>query len=167
MLIISSSSSASSPVGTTVRVQDFLKLIPVRRQTVVKRTAKVLSDIKNLLHAYAFARPGVRLVFKVLKAKNEKANWSYGPKPGATTLEDAAAKIVGIEVATQCELKSSKSILSDDCTRTLYTINTLLPKAEAGVFKYSCLLSYAESVQVRKSTMQAISFLSTVAQYLL
>ncbi|ERF68979.1 hypothetical protein EPUS_06666 [Endocarpon pusillum Z07020] len=100
-----STSPASHPVGTTVRVQDLLKTIPVRRQTALKATSRTLSDIKKILQAYAFARSNVRISFKVLGGKNDKYNWTYGPTPG-TSLLAATAKIVGQEVAAQCEARS-------------------------------------------------------------
>lgn len=98
-----STAPASHPVGTTVRVQDFLKPIPVRRQTALKAASRTLLDIKKILQGYAFARLNVRITFKVLRAKTDKYNWTYGPDPGSTSLLSATAKIVGKEVAVQCE----------------------------------------------------------------
>ncbi|KAL8721993.1 MAG: hypothetical protein Q9225_001428 [Loekoesia sp. 1 TL-2023] len=92
----------SQAVGTTVRVTDFLKNLPVRRQTALKDSTKQLMKIKRNLQAYAFARPSVRLSLKVLKAKNEKGNWVYAPKSGAN-VSDAAVKIVGKKVSDQCQ----------------------------------------------------------------
>lgn len=45
----------------------------------------------------------------MLKAKNDKYSWTYGPNPGSTTLLSATAKIVGPEAAVQCEARLWKS----------------------------------------------------------
>jgi hypothetical protein len=58
-----------------------------------------------ILQAYAFARPNTRITFKVLRAKNDKYNWTYGPSPSAATLLNATAKIVGQEVAIRCKAR--------------------------------------------------------------
>ncbi|KAK0259988.1 hypothetical protein B0A54_09473 [Friedmanniomyces endolithicus] len=92
---------ASLPVGTTVRVTDFIKLNPVRRQRTLKDAEKCLKHVKQTLQAYAFARPQVRFSLRVLKAKSEKSNYMYAPKPGGS-VEDAALKIVGSACVSQC-----------------------------------------------------------------
>ena len=98
-----SSSSASHAVGTTVRVQDFLSRIPVRKQTALKSSNRTTTTIRKLLQAYAFARSEMRFSLKVLKAKNEKANWTFAPSTSTDSLTEVASKIVGREVADQCE----------------------------------------------------------------
>jgi DNA mismatch repair ATPase MutL len=112
-------------------VQDFLKTIPVRRQTATKDASKTLSDIKKILQAYAFARPTVRISFKVLKAKNDKNNWTYAPSPGTNSLLSAAAKIVGQEVAAHCQLKSwgSKEVST---LASGYAVDAVVAKEDAG-----------------------------------
>ena len=90
--MLTSQDLISNPVGTTIRVQDFLSSLPVRRQTVLKSANKILYRIKLLLQDYAIAKPVVRITFKVLKAKSEKGNWSYVPKRDAITL-DAAGQV--------------------------------------------------------------------------
>ncbi|KAI4134336.1 MAG: hypothetical protein LQ347_001610 [Umbilicaria vellea] len=97
---IESQERASHPVGTSIRVVEFLKNLPVRRQTALKSTAATLSKIKRTLKAYAIARPATRFSLKVLKAKNDKDNWVYAPKAGACA-SDAAIKVVGKEVVGQ------------------------------------------------------------------
>ncbi|KAI5366468.1 putative ribosomal protein S5 domain 2-type [Septoria linicola] len=92
---------ASLPVGTTVRITDFVKANPVRRQVVLKNAESCLKKIKHTLQAYAFARPHVRLALRVLKAKNNKSDWIYAPKPNGNA-EDAAFKVVGAACASQC-----------------------------------------------------------------
>ena len=99
---VKSRSRASHPVGTTVKVTDLFKHLPVRKQTAVKSAAKTLARVKTMLQAYALARPNVRFALKVLKAKNDKGNWTYVPAKGQPK-EDAAFKVVGKECAGQCE----------------------------------------------------------------
>ncbi|PIA92511.1 PMS1 protein 1 [Cercospora beticola] len=117
---------ASLPVGTTVRITDFIKANPVRRQVVLKNTENCLKKIKRTLQAYAFARPRVRLALKVLKAKNNKGDWIYAPKPGGNA-EDAAFKVVGAACASQCMW----SILEDGG----FTLQAFLPRADAEASK--------------------------------
>ncbi|KAI7217344.1 hypothetical protein KC343_g5870 [Hortaea werneckii] len=119
---------ASLPVGTTVRITDFIKANPVRRQQALKNAEKVLKKTKQMLQAYAFARPHVRLSLKVLKAKNEKDNWVYAPKPNGS-LADAALKIVGSACVSQC----AWSVVEEDG----FTVQALFPKPEAGSTKIS------------------------------
>ncbi|GIZ43298.1 hypothetical protein CKM354_000653000 [Cercospora kikuchii] len=117
---------ASLPVGTTVRITDFIKANPVRRQVVLKNTENCLKKIKRTLQAYAFARPRVRLALKVLKAKNNKGDWIYAPKPGGNA-EDAAFKVVGAACASQCIW----SILEDGG----FTLQAFLPRVDADASK--------------------------------
>lgn len=84
-----------------MRVQDFLKNVPVRKQTALKTSAKILTNVRKLLYAYSFARPEVRLSFKVLKSKDDKLNWNCAPSTSETTLSEHAVKIVGKSVASQ------------------------------------------------------------------
>lgn len=105
----SSSASASHPVGTTIRVQDFLSNVPVRKQTAHKKVTKILIGVRKLLTSYAFARSDVRFSLKVLKAKNDKANWNYAPGSTTSTLPETASKIVGTEVASQLVLHTISS----------------------------------------------------------
>ena len=123
-----SSSSASHGTGTTVRVSDFLKTIPVRRQTAQKQAVKTLGKIKKLLFDYAFARPTVRFSFKVLKSRSElKDNWTFPPCKDAINLQMLASKIVGKDVAAQCK---QESIKSED---GIYTIDALMVDPNAGM----------------------------------
>lgn len=116
-----SSASAAHGTGTTVRVSDFLKSIPVRKQTALKQSTKTYNAIKKLLFDYAFARPTVRFHFKILKSGGDlKANWSFLPCADASNLNLLTSKIVGKEVSAQCKQLAVKS---DDGE---YTIDALL-----------------------------------------
>ncbi|EXJ73960.1 uncharacterized protein A1O5_02254 [Cladophialophora psammophila CBS 110553] len=126
-----SSSSASHPVGTTIRVQDFLTKIPVRKQTALKESMKTLHAIRSLLFSFAFARPEVRLSLKILKGKNDKINWTYAPASIASITE-VATKIVGKDIVTEC---TAHNISSEDCDVDLdngWSINALLLSAAPG-----------------------------------
>ncbi|KAJ5591944.1 uncharacterized protein N7459_002313 [Penicillium hispanicum] len=137
---LSQSQRTSHPIGTTLRITDFLKHIPVRRQTALKGAAKNLAKIKKLLQAYAIAQPSKRLSLKVLKAKNENNNWMYAPTDDAS-LSDAAIKVVGREVSLCCTIKTlesqSNSIEGEDPGRTGYKLLAFLPKADADLSKVS------------------------------
>jgi DNA mismatch repair ATPase MutL len=114
-------------------VQDFLTNIPVRRQAAIKGAAKVITSARKLLSAYAFARPATRFSFKVLRAKNDKANWSFAPSTADSTLLAATGKIVGSEVSAQL---LSQHIMSDDCpspnTKENYKLEALLIDPDSG-----------------------------------
>ncbi|KAK4565523.1 hypothetical protein LTR86_004140 [Recurvomyces mirabilis] len=123
---VASQQRGSLPIGTTVRIADFVKSQPVRRQQALKNAEKTLKHIKQTLQAYAFARPHVRLSLRVLKAKNDKGNWMYAPKSGADA-EDAAIKIMGSACVTQCEW----IVLAEDG----YELRALVPRPDAEVSK--------------------------------
>jgi len=119
---------ASTAVGTTVKIADFIKSNPVRRQVALKHTDQTLKRIKHVLQSFAFARPHVRFSFKVLKAKNDKGNWMYAPKVGGNA-EDAAFKIVGAACASQC----TWSVIEEHG----FTLQAFLPKPDAAADKVS------------------------------
>lgn len=140
----------SHPVGTTVRINNFLKFLPVRRQASLKDSNKLLYDVKKRLQIYSMARPSVRFSLKVLKAKNEKGNWTYAPKPNAS-ITDAATKIFGKRLSDQCQwllwtsasnrspVENSKVIemgLSASSDGP-YQLEALLPRANCGMFQVS------------------------------
>ena len=86
------------------------------------------------MQAYAFARPNVRLAFKVLRAKNDKNNWTYGPNPSLTTLLNATAKILGQEVAIQCQARLWTSDAEGEAGDS-YTIDAVVAKGDGGRVK--------------------------------
>lgn len=101
---------------------------------MLKTATRTLSDIKKVLQSYAFARPTVRISFKVLRAKNEKYNWTYGPNPGSTTLLDATVKIVGQEVAVHCEARRWISDVEGEFEES-HIIEAVVAKGEGGRVK--------------------------------
>lgn len=119
-----------------VRIADFLEWLPVRKQAVLKMSGKILARTKELLRAYALARPGARFSLKILKADNDKANWIYGPKPGATVV-DAVLKVMGKGVVDQCEWKVWNSLtgfVDNDSASDPegFTLRALLPSKDCG-----------------------------------
>ena len=130
---VESQERASLPIGTTVNITDFIKAHPVRRKVALKNTEKTSKKIKETLQCYAFARPQVRLSLRFLKAKTDKGNWTYAPKPGGNA-EDAAFKIVGAACASQC----TWSVLEDSG----FTLQAFLPRVDADVGKVSSIGSF-------------------------
>ncbi|KAL1302205.1 hypothetical protein AAFC00_002633 [Neodothiora populina] len=98
---VSSYEVASHPTGTTVRITNFLKKHPVRRQIAIKGAANILAKIRLIMQAYAFAKPNVRQSLRVLKAKHDRDNWTYAPRTDAH-MSEIAMKIVGRPCASQC-----------------------------------------------------------------
>ncbi|CEL08441.1 Putative DNA mismatch repair enzyme [Aspergillus calidoustus] len=99
-----STERTSHPIGTTVRISDLFRHIPVRRQTSIKDAKKTITKIRKMVQAYAMARPTTRLSFKLLKSKLESSNWMYAPGRDAT-LREAAMQVVGIELVSMCVIK--------------------------------------------------------------
>ncbi|CAG5172809.1 uncharacterized protein ALTATR162_LOCUS7529 [Alternaria atra] len=112
----------SHPVGTTVKVTKFFELIPVRKQTARKNSAKLLAKLRRLMQAYALARPTIRFRLRVLKAKNNNGDFVYAPKTDAN-IEDAALKVIGKDCALQCDL----TVLEADG----FEVHAFLPKPGA------------------------------------
>ena len=86
-------------------MQQFLKSLPVRRQTALKAPAKTLSATKKLLYSYAFARPTTRFSFKVSKGKSDRFNWTFSPTSKGD-LAETASKVIGKDMASCCRVVS-------------------------------------------------------------
>ncbi|KAJ5124945.1 DNA mismatch repair protein C-terminal [Penicillium bovifimosum] len=140
---LTGTSRTSHSVGTTVRITDFLKHIPVRRQTALKSATRTLTRIKKLIQAYAIAQPSKRLSVKVLKAKNENNNWSYAPSIDPS-LSDAALKVAGTEVSSSCVLKRfyAQSEAEASTENTTYEAVAFLPKPEFDASKINNVGQY-------------------------
>lgn len=112
--LIFSTEHIAHPVGTTVKVSNLFRQIPVRRQTAVKNSKKTLLRIRNMIQAYAMARPSNRLSLKIIKAKNDSGNWMYVPGKEATLI-DAALKVAGRDIASSCITKECPVSHSNRC----------------------------------------------------
>ncbi|CAH0001198.1 unnamed protein product [Clonostachys byssicola] len=88
-----------APVGTTVKAEFLFEKMPIRKRYAIKESQKTLLKIKELLRAYALARPDIKLSFKVLN--DSKNGWDYAPSR-TTTLQDAALQIFGRDLLNQC-----------------------------------------------------------------
>jgi DNA mismatch repair ATPase MutL len=119
--------------------------MPVRKEVAKKAASKTLAGIKKLLYNYAYARPSVRFAFKVLRANNEKSNWSYSPTIGSISLHDTTTKITGQEVAAQCELRSTdlQQTVPLSAAGAIYSVNAVIVKTHAGML--SALYEFALS----------------------
>ncbi|EER45144.1 DNA mismatch repair protein [Histoplasma capsulatum H143] len=91
---------ASHPTGTTVRVYEFLRFVPVRKQRALKSTSKTLNRMKKVLNAYVLSRPEIRLSFKILKSKND-SSWIYASNKHPT-VSTAMLRVIGAEAISQC-----------------------------------------------------------------
>ncbi|KAL4786601.1 hypothetical protein BJX76DRAFT_365383 [Aspergillus varians] len=140
-----STERVSHPVGTTVRVSNLFQQIPVRRQTAIKNSKKTLLRIRKMVQSYAMARPSIRFSLKVLKAKSESGNWMYAPGKNATLIE-AALKITGTEVASNCITKewpgSSEEHGSPRESRPNFRLVALLPKLGSDFTRFNNLGQY-------------------------
>ncbi|KAH8788736.1 histidine kinase-like ATPase, partial [Diaporthe sp. PMI_573] len=137
---IESQQRVSAPVGTTVTVIGLFKFIPVREQVAEKESQKNLAKVKHLFHAYALARPMIRLSLKVLGG-DIRQNWSYSPRPGAS-VRDAVVQVFGTGVMADCVLKKNTS-KEDSLTGenahggSQITIEAVLPRPDADWSKLS------------------------------
>lgn len=91
----------------------------------------MLQAIKALLYSFAFARPNVRFSLKVLKAKNDKGNWTYAPSP-KDSLVEVASKIVGQDSASACACHQICSDDIDDGIDSGWTVEALIASRSAG-----------------------------------
>ena len=140
-------------MGTTVRVEDFLRRLPVRRQAAEKTAVKMLAKVRKMLQSYALTRPHLRLSLKILKAKDRKGDWTYpkGRALSASRLEasfNAATDIFGKKLTNECEssvstwssageqideiiIEHSGSNASSD---EAYTLEAIIAKKDCGVY---------------------------------
>lgn len=136
---VESQERASAPVGTAVSVTALFSRLPVRQQVVLKEAQKSILNIKHLLHAYALARPQVRLSFKIM-GKNPTQSWSYSPRPQAT-IKEAVVQIFGTGLMSQCMLQTLatevgiETDISHDGPE--FVIEAVLPKPDADFSKLS------------------------------
>lgn len=129
----------SAPVGTSVSVTALFSRLPVRRQVVLKETQKSLVSIKHLLHAYALAKPQIRLSFKVVGG-NPKQSWSYSPRP-QSTVKEAVVQVFGTGVMSQCmiQILASEPGIETHVSHDVPELVTeaVLPKPDADLSKLS------------------------------
>ncbi|KAF2650211.1 hypothetical protein K491DRAFT_609241, partial [Lophiostoma macrostomum CBS 122681] len=146
-----STERASHPVGTIVKVTDFFRHLPVRKQDALKQSTQFIGNAKRLMQAYALARPTVRFQLRILKAKSDKGNFNYAPTVRAN-VEDAAFKVIGRECASQCDWTAIETDGFEICA--------FLPKPDAVAAKvggYGAFLSIdSRPVSPARGTMKKI-----------
>lgn len=124
---VETQSPAAAPVGTTVKAEKLFEAIPVRKQQALKESHKAISKIKNLLQAYAMARPDVKLSLKVIGEPQQ--DWMYAPSP-TPTIQDAVMKIFGKDLAAACEHVPTNSALDHNSSEkeTQCIIEAVMPR---------------------------------------
>ena len=104
---ISELRTASTAVGSTVQITRLFANLPVRKQMALKTSQKALSDIRHLLQVYAFARPHIRILFKV--PSDNKGSWSYSPGI-PSTVQEVALQTFGKNLVNKCQfVKATES----------------------------------------------------------
>lgn len=124
----------SAPFGTTVSLVGLYSRLPVRKQAAIREASKNLTKIKQLLQAYALARPHIRLSLRILGGSSKQA-FSYSPRPVAG-IKEAVLQIFGTELASQCLVRticSGADIENDEPTEhgEKFSIEAVLPKPNA------------------------------------
>ncbi|KAG9238361.1 putative PMS1 protein like protein [Amylocarpus encephaloides] len=167
---VASQSRTSHPIGTTVCVLNFLSKIPVRKQTALKTAPKTLTKTKELLQAYALARPSVRFGLKI--TKENKGSWSFSPRSNGG-IKEAVSQVIGKDASAQCMMKSfvfpdcqtNQDQNPEECTSlrrdpaTQYQVDLFLPRpdAEPGKIGHRQYLSIdSRPVSSDKGTMRKI-----------
>ncbi|TLD20435.1 hypothetical protein PspLS_08600 [Pyricularia sp. CBS 133598] len=89
----------STPVGTTVTATDTFERLPVRKKVAIKEAKSTMAKMKQLLTAYALARPQLKLSIKEIGVAHPCL--SYSPRPSAT-IKAAAASLFGPDLVAQC-----------------------------------------------------------------
>ncbi|KAG0635208.1 hypothetical protein HOY80DRAFT_927599 [Tuber brumale] len=103
--------TARKPVGamkgTTVRVTDFFKFLPVRRENAIKAAQKNLSKVRTLLQRYYLSHPACRFSLRVLAppqkskaAGGQSEDIVYAP---SKSVSEAVMKAVGKEIVATCQ----------------------------------------------------------------
>ncbi|ROW14779.1 hypothetical protein VPNG_03752 [Cytospora leucostoma] len=136
---VESQERTPAPVGTAVSVTALFGRIPVREQVITKKAKKHIVDIKQLLRAYALARPNVRLFFKVIGG-GPKLSWSYSPPPEAN-VKEAVIQLFGTGVMSQCLLQTMTSQMDFENKvfhdGLKFVIEAVIPKPDADLTKLS------------------------------
>ncbi|TLS27620.1 hypothetical protein PpBr36_05407 [Pyricularia pennisetigena] len=89
----------STPVGTTVTATDMFERLPVRKKVAIKEANLTMAKMKQLLTAYALARPRLKLSIKEMGMAHPCL--SYSPRPDAT-MKAAAMCLLGLDLVAHC-----------------------------------------------------------------
>jgi DNA mismatch repair protein MutL len=129
---IAKQSKTSHPIGTTICVLNFMSKLPVRKQTALKCASKTLAKTKELLQAYALARPSIRFSLKI--NKEAKGSWSFAPRP-SDGIKEAVSQVIGKETSLQCISKIVSFSEPQQKGDNEFNVEIYLPKPDAEVSK--------------------------------
>lgn len=125
--------SKPTPVGTTLTVTDLFARYPVRRKAAIKDSRPVLIKIKQLLAAYALARPCLRISLREV-GSSASPPWLYSPRPGSG-IKEAALSLFGRDLSAQCIESSSLSppahVSVEGATEGIIRIEAFIPGPNA------------------------------------
>ena len=89
-----------SSVGTKVQALKLFELLPVRKKQYLKQSHHTIGKVKELVQAYAFARPSLKFTLKIKDAASA-APFLYFPTTNPTAT-DVALQLFGVEFASAC-----------------------------------------------------------------
>ncbi|KAL8388424.1 hypothetical protein RB595_009252 [Gaeumannomyces hyphopodioides] len=131
--------SKPTPVGTTLTVADLFARYPVRRTAAIKDSRAILVKIKQLLAAYALARPCLKISLKEL-GSSSPPRWSYSPRLGSG-IKEAASSLFGHDLAAQCiesfSLPPSTPVCAENAMEGTVRIEAFIPGPNADLAKIS------------------------------
>ncbi|RPB14312.1 hypothetical protein P167DRAFT_552562 [Morchella conica CCBAS932] len=131
-------------VGTTVRVEGFLKGLPVRRENALKSAPKSIAKLRALLQRYYLSHPHCRFSLRVLAAQGSKGRTEDVVYAPSKSVPEAVQKAVGKDVAAACEWISTTTSTTTTTSSSFYpqqdaegetehpiTLEAFLPKPTA------------------------------------
>ncbi|KAI5847352.1 hypothetical protein DFP73DRAFT_630632 [Morchella snyderi] len=118
-------------VGTTVRVEGFLKGLPVRRENALKGAPKSIAKLRALLQRYYLSHPHCRFSLHILAAQGSKGRTEDVVYAPSKTVPEAVQKAVGKDVAAACEWISTTSTSPEDPEEQSVALEAFLPKPTA------------------------------------
>lgn len=135
----------AGPVGTAVKAVNIFSRTPVRKQFALKEAAKTITKIRELQHTYFFARPYMKLTYRIL---GHPRVWSCAPGPHPS-LREVTLQIFGSDLVSQCVAKTylaaaetrlpvtQSDVSKNDLEKSQYVIEAFLPKPGADPVKIS------------------------------
>jgi DNA mismatch repair protein MutL len=114
--------TVGAPVGTTVRVEGFLKKLPVRRENAIRQEKKLLAKLKVLVAKYYISRPSCRFGLKVVAKGRVGGKGDDVVHAPSKSIPEAVKKVVGNQAAGACEWVAK--------TEGGITIEAFLPKKD-------------------------------------
>lgn len=157
---VSRKQHVSAPVGTTVHVTKLFSRTPVREKVALRESKKNIIAMKELLQAYALARPHVKLQLRILNG-DHTLPWSYSPKRKGD-IKDAIIQLFGTELASSCAERTFRVELSREPSSLPEDSNGYSP-AVAGkddghnlAFEAYLPHSYADATRINKGDFLSV-----------